>query len=171
MTPEPSASLVLSGATVIDGTGRPPIEDAVVEVAGGRIANVYRRGDTSPAEDAQAVDLEGKTVLPGLIDSHVHLGLLPYNRFGVEDPMELFDRFMRDFVRHGVTTVRCTGSPELDWSFRMLKEGSRAGPASTVRDRTSTARRVDRTRVCGWSTTRRRRAPRPSTLSTTAPTS
>ena len=128
MTTDPGASLVLSGATIIDGTGRPPIKDAVVEVAGGRIANVYRRGDTSPAEDALAVDLDGKTVLPGLIDSHVHLGLLPYNRFGVEDPIELFDRFMRDFVHHGVTTVRCTGSPELDWSFRMLKEGKPGWP-------------------------------------------
>ena len=126
---EPRApALVLSGGRVIDGTGRDPIEEAVVEVAGGRITNVYRRGDTASPAGCKTVDLTGKTLLPGLIDSHVHLGLLPYNRFGVDDPMPLFDRFMKAFVEYGVTTVRCTGSPDLDWSFRILKEGNRRWP-------------------------------------------
>jgi len=121
---EPRApALVLTGGKVIDGTGRKPIEDAVVEVSGGRITNVYRQGDTTPPTGSKVVDVTGRTLLPGLIDSHVHLGLLPYNRFGVEDPMPLFDRFMNAFVEYGVTTVRCTGSPDLDWSFRILKDG------------------------------------------------
>lgn len=121
-------ALVLTGATLVDGTGRDAIEDAVVEVVGGRIANVSRRGDIAPAAGSTTVDLSGKTILPGLIDSHVHLGLLPYNRFGVEDPMPLFDRFMKAFVEYGVTTVRCTGSPDLDWSFGILKEGNSRWP-------------------------------------------
>ena len=121
-------ALVLTGARLVDGTGRDPIEDSVVEVVGGRIANVTRRGDIPAAPGGKTVDLSGKTILPGLIDSHVHLGLLPYNRFGVEDPMPLFDRFMRAFVEYGVTTVRCTGSPDLDWSFGILKEGNPRWP-------------------------------------------
>ena len=126
---EPEApALILSGARIIDGSGREPIEDAVLELAGGRITNIYRRGEVSATGGARTVDLSGKTILPGLIDSHVHLGLLPYNRFGVDEPMPLFDRFMEDFVEHGVTTVRCTGSPELDWSFKMLKDGKRRWP-------------------------------------------
>ena len=126
---EPNATdLTLSGGRIIDGSGREPITDAVVEVAGGRIANIYRRGEVSPPEGSTTVDVTGKTILPGLIDSHVHLGLLPYNRFGVDDPMPLFDRFMKDFVEYGVTTVRCTGSPELDWSFRLLKGGNPRWP-------------------------------------------
>ena len=121
-------ALVLSGGRLIDGTGRNAIEDAVVEVAGGRITNIYRRGDTTPPAGCKTVDVAGKTLLPGLIDSHVHLGLLPYNRFGVDDPMPLFDRFMKAFVEYGVTTVRCTGSPDLDWSFRILKDGNPGWP-------------------------------------------
>ncbi|MDE0171768.1 MAG: amidohydrolase family protein [bacterium] len=124
----PAPALVLTGATLVDGTGRDAIEDAVVEVVGGRIANVSRRGDIPPAAGSNTVDLSGKTIVPGLIDSHVHLGLLPYNRFGVEDPMPLFDRFMSAFVEYGVTTVRCTGSPDLDWSFGILKEGNSRWP-------------------------------------------
>ncbi len=120
--------LILSGGTVIDGTGRKPIEEGVVEVAGGRITNVYRQGDTTPPAGSETVDLTGKTLLPGLIDSHVHLGLLPYNRFGVDDPIPLFHRFMKAFVEYGVTTVRCTGSPDLDWSFRFLKDGNPEWP-------------------------------------------
>lgn len=126
---EPDASaLTLIGGRIIDGSGREPIEDAVLELAGGRIVNIYRRGEFVPAAGSKTVDLTGKTVLSGLIDSHVHLGLLPYNRFGVDDPIPLFDRFMQDFVEHGVTTVRCTGSPDLDWSFRILKEGNPQWP-------------------------------------------
>lgn len=124
----PAPALVLTGARLFDGTGRNPIDDAVVEVVGGRITNVSRRGDAPPVAGSSTVDLSGKTILPGLIDSHVHLGLLPYNRFGVEDPMPLFDRFMRAFVEYGVTTVRCTGSPDLDWSFGILKEGNSRWP-------------------------------------------
>ena len=124
----PAPALVLTGATLVDGTGRDAIEDAVVEVVGGRITNVSRRGDIPPVAGSNTLDLSGKTILPGLIDSHVHLGLLPYNRFGVEDPMPLFDRFMKAFVEYGVTTVRCTGSPDLDWSFGILKEGNSRWP-------------------------------------------
>ncbi len=123
-----AVDLILTGARIIDGAGREPLRDSVVELAGGRIVNIYRRGEVPPDPASRAVDLTGRTILPGLIDSHVHLGLLPYNRFGVDDPMPLFDRFMKDFVEYGVTTVRCTGSPDLDWSFRMLKKGNRLWP-------------------------------------------
>ena len=127
-TDRDSSSLTLIGGRVIDGSGRPPIDDAVVEISGGRIANVYRRGEMVLTAGSDQVDVGGRTILPGLIDSHVHLGQLPHNRFGVDDPMALFDRFMRAFVEHGVTTVRCTGSPDLDWSFRLLKDGDPQWP-------------------------------------------
>ena len=123
-----SETLTLFGGRVIDGSGRPPIDDAVVEISNGRVTNVYRRGEVNLPAGSNHVDVGGRTILPGLIDSHVHLGQLPHNRFGVDDPMALFDHFMRAFVEHGVTTVRCTGSPDLDWSFRILKEGGPQWP-------------------------------------------
>lgn len=62
--------LVLRGAQLVDGTGRDPVGGAVVAIEGKRIASVGTsdvRGET--------IDLDGLTLLPGLIDAHTHLGL------------------------------------------------------------------------------------------------
>jgi amidohydrolase family protein len=65
--------LVLQGGTLIDATGRPPIEDAVIVVEGERIKAVGKRGEVSVPRSARLIDVKGKTVLPGLIDGHCHL--------------------------------------------------------------------------------------------------
>ncbi len=62
--------LVFRGATLIDGTGRDPVERAVVAIDGSRITSVGRSEVTG-----EVVDLDGLTLLPGLIDVHTHLGL------------------------------------------------------------------------------------------------
>jgi imidazolonepropionase-like amidohydrolase len=63
--------LVLKGGTLIDGTGRPPIENATIVIHGNRIEFVVQGGDLPP--DAEVIDVTGKTVLPGFIDGHGHL--------------------------------------------------------------------------------------------------
>ena len=68
-----SGPLVLQGGTLIDATGRPPIEDAVIVVEGNSIKSVGKRGDVAIPRDARVIDVKGKTVLPGLIDGHCHL--------------------------------------------------------------------------------------------------
>jgi imidazolonepropionase-like amidohydrolase len=65
--------LVLEGETLIDGTGRSPIADAVVVVEGTRIKAVGTKGQVSYPVNATVITLTGRTVLPGLIDGHVHL--------------------------------------------------------------------------------------------------
>src|SRR5688572_19380358 len=65
--------LVLEGGTLIDGTGRNPVPDAVVVVEGDRIRAVGARGQVAYPSNARVVRLEGRTILPGLIDGHVHL--------------------------------------------------------------------------------------------------
>lgn len=60
------------GGTLIDGTGRDPVEDAVVLVDGDRVAE----DPGSTASEVEAFDLTGLTVLPGLIDLHTHLGVI-----------------------------------------------------------------------------------------------
>ena len=65
--------LVLEGGTLIDGTGGPPLVDAVVVVEGTRITAVGTRGTVSYPAGAEVVRLTGQTILPGLIDGHVHL--------------------------------------------------------------------------------------------------
>ena len=63
------------GATLIDGSGGPPIEGSAFLVEDGVFAWVGRAGEREAPEAAARVDLSGKTVIPALIDAHQHLGL------------------------------------------------------------------------------------------------
>ena len=65
--------LVLQGGTLIDGTGRPPVTDAVVIVEGNRIRAVGRRGQLPVPAGATIIQTNGRTILPGLVDMHLHL--------------------------------------------------------------------------------------------------
>ena len=65
--------LVVQGGKLIDGTGRPPIENSVIVIRAGRFQAVGGRGEVSIPADAQVIDVRGKTVLPGFIDGHGHL--------------------------------------------------------------------------------------------------
>jgi hypothetical protein len=64
--------LAVVGGTLIDGTGRPPIENAVIVIRNGRFAAVGRSGSVDIPPGAQVVDATGKTVLPGFLDGHCH---------------------------------------------------------------------------------------------------
>jgi imidazolonepropionase-like amidohydrolase len=66
-------TLVVKGGKLIDGTGRPPIENSVVVMQNGRFLSVGKSGEIAVPADAQVVDAAGKTVLPGFIDGHGHL--------------------------------------------------------------------------------------------------
>jgi Amidohydrolase family len=65
--------LVVQGGKLIDGTGRPPIENSVIVIRAGKFQAVGGRGDVAIPEDAEVIDVKGKTVLPGFIDGHGHL--------------------------------------------------------------------------------------------------
>ena len=67
-----SRPVVIQGGTLIDGTGRAPVEDAAVLFKDGRIQEVGKRGEVAIPRGAQVVDAKGKTILPGLIDGHCH---------------------------------------------------------------------------------------------------
>ena len=119
------ATTAYVGGTVINGTGRAPIPDAVIVVNSDHIVNVYREGEFGVPEGARVVDISGKTVIPGMIDCHVHTGVLADNAFlQVEDPLEACDRFSRQFIEYGVTTVRDTGNidPKLLEQFKQGQE-------------------------------------------------
>ena len=65
--------LVIQGGTLIDGTGRPPLEDAVIVIEGNRFKAVGKRGEVAVPSGSRIIDVKGKTILPGLIDGHCHL--------------------------------------------------------------------------------------------------
>jgi len=66
-------ALVVRGGRLIDGTGRPAIEDSVIVMQAGRFQAVGARGEISIPADAEVIDVKGKSVLPGFIDGHGHL--------------------------------------------------------------------------------------------------
>ena len=65
-------TLVIQGGTLIDGTGRPPIDNSVIVIEGDRFKAVGRSGEVAIPAGAQVVDVRGRTVLPGFIDGHCH---------------------------------------------------------------------------------------------------
>jgi imidazolonepropionase-like amidohydrolase len=65
--------LVVRGGRLIDGTGRPPLDDAVIVIRSGRFATVGQQGEVAVPPDVEVIDVAGKTVLPGFIDGHAHL--------------------------------------------------------------------------------------------------
>ena len=88
-------TLVFENATVIDGTGAEPMPRRTVVVRGGRIDALFETGSRPLPPGARVVDLTGHTILPGLIDGHVHFE-------GAEDR----EARLRALLRSGVTMVR-----------------------------------------------------------------
>ena len=66
--------IVLEGATLIDGLGGAPLPDAVVVVEGDEIRSVSSGPGSDYPADATILDVSGKFIIPGLIDTHVHWG-------------------------------------------------------------------------------------------------
>ncbi len=85
--------LALVGATLIDGTGGPPLPDAAIVVRGGRIESVGSRAGFELPQRTSEVDVSGRWIIPGLIDAHTHVA-----------PAATWARTR--FVAWGVTTIR-----------------------------------------------------------------
>ncbi|MBI4524546.1 MAG: amidohydrolase family protein [Deltaproteobacteria bacterium] len=67
-----ATTLVIEGGTLIDGTGKPPVENSVVIIEGERFKAIGVKGQIPIPLGARIIDVEGKTVLPGFIDGHAH---------------------------------------------------------------------------------------------------
>src|SRR5262245_48597301 len=66
--------VVISGATVISGTGHSPIKNAVIVIEGNRIKQVGAKNKIKIPKGARVIDAAGKFVIPGLADMHIHPG-------------------------------------------------------------------------------------------------
>jgi imidazolonepropionase-like amidohydrolase len=130
-------TLALVGGQVIDGYEGPPIHDGVVLVAGERIVAVGRRGEVPVPPGTPTVDTSGMSVLPGLMDMHVHLmivGHADYEHWDTTYPPRFRDEIMpaaaRQLLSSGVTTVRELGAPLEDILAvrRRIESGEIVGP-------------------------------------------
>jgi len=111
---------VIKGGRLIDGSGRSPVEKSVVVVEGSKIGAVGKAGEITVPEggDVEIINAEGKTVMPGLIDSHVHIYTngesrefrsLPIYDSILSRAMKCIPRLKRT-LEMGITTLRDGGS-------------------------------------------------------------
>ncbi len=108
---------VITGATIIDGTSRPPVKDAAVVIKGTRISAVGPRRSVNVPQGATVIDARGKYVIPGLADMHNHLGDGTFS-FS-EGPPNLRKNLAR-MLASGFTSLFHQGIPNLE-SFGDLK--------------------------------------------------
>ncbi len=120
-------SAVFEHATVIDCTGRDPQRDARVVVEDGRIRRIGATSGPAGPKDARVIDCQGRTLMPGLLDAHVHLALIDLDAAAeVALPPAVLALRIKEVIEAtldaGFTTVRDAGG--LDWGF---KEAVRLG--------------------------------------------
>ncbi len=105
-----AAQLVVRNVRLIDGTGAPPRDGVSILVRDGVIREIAPTIRTP--EGATVIDVPGSTVIPGLIDSHVHLFSLPGAAFRGDSEEERRERrrvHLRGYLANGVTSVLDTG--------------------------------------------------------------
>ncbi len=131
---EPVRTYALTGATVIDGHGGAPLNDAVILVDNGAIKEVGRQESIKVEDNIMKIDVGGHFILPGLVDVHVHL-------VGVGSP-ELLDNIVESnylqamrtvveagkLLEYGFTTIRSAGSRYDIFLKRAIEEGTVIGP-------------------------------------------
>ena len=133
--PARAQTTAIVGATLIDGTGRIPVKDAVIILDRDRISYAGPPGGAIIPDRARRVDARGRYVIPGLMDGNVHLfaGLMP-------DKLKEFDGRFEELVleaaqvtlRHGVTSVFDTWGPREALVTARDRINSRAAPGSRI---------------------------------------
>lgn len=134
-------TIVIKDATLIDGTGKPPTENSTVVVEDSKIMAVGPNETIQipQGEDVEIIGAEGKTIMPGLIDGHLHMGIIgdssgfystPIYNNSLDLAMKAVPCLKRT-LEMGFTTVRDGGSG-WDWMevalSNAIKRGDIAGP-------------------------------------------
>jgi imidazolonepropionase-like amidohydrolase len=100
----------LRGARVIDGTGAAAIDSATIVIRDGRIVSIGPSAGTAIPGDSEVIDYAGKTIIPGLISAHSHVGIF----LGLKSAPENYNRDailrqLKQLEAYGVTTVMSLG--------------------------------------------------------------
>jgi imidazolonepropionase-like amidohydrolase len=133
----PDVPVAIVGGMLLDGYEAEPIHHSVVVFENGRITQVGQEHDTTIPDNAVVLDAGGRTVMPGLIDAHIHIDLIGHGSY--EDYYELIGdmdnlpRFMaiaaKQMMRAGVTSGIDLGAPFQAMDFReQVRRGEIPGP-------------------------------------------
>ena len=99
---------VFVGVRIIDGTGKSSIEDGILIIRAGRISQVGMQSNIEIPEGAEIIDLKSMTLMPGIINTHGHVG----NTLGLESGHYSEENILDHlnlYARYGVTTVVSLG--------------------------------------------------------------
>ena len=132
-----SAATAIVGGTVVDLEGKAPIENAVILVEGERITAIGAAGSVEIPDGAIQIDAKGAWLIPGLMNMHVHLGLILPGKMAAELVNESeaalalrMAASARESLQAGVTTIRLTGdTAHADLALmRAINKGQADGP-------------------------------------------
>jgi imidazolonepropionase-like amidohydrolase len=120
--PDDPNVIVLRNVRLIDGTGIIPVENATIVIQNGRISAINTAPRFKPPLHAQVYDYSGKTVIPGLINAHGHLGLVS----GTENSATAYTREnviqeLNQSEGYGITSVLSLGGNR-DLVFDLRRE-------------------------------------------------
>ena len=132
---EAQQAVVIEHATLIDGSGGAPLQDAALLLEGGRIVRIAPTGRIETPAGAETIDAAGKTVIPGMINLHGHVGLTK----GLAQAQEYYTRAnvienLGVYAAYGVTTTTSMGT-DLDLVAGIrdeIDDGSLTGIARVV---------------------------------------
>jgi len=125
------------GGTLVDINGKSPVENAVILVENDRITAIGTTDDVEIPEGALQIDAQGKWLIPGLMNMHVHLGLILPSKMKTELANETEGELTlrmaaaaREVLQAGVTTIRLTGDVKHgDMALRKaIRKGQAIGP-------------------------------------------
>jgi imidazolonepropionase-like amidohydrolase len=122
---------VLKNFTLIDGTGHAELPNAAMILENGRIAWVGPAAKLKPPTAAPITDLQGKYMMPGIINLHVHLGAT----IGLDQNEKFFtpenvEKDLKTYASYGVTTVLSMGTDK-DSIFKIRDEQRAGRPTET----------------------------------------
>jgi imidazolonepropionase-like amidohydrolase len=138
-----TTATVYEGARLIDGNGGAPVDNAAFVVEGGRFTQVGRVGQLKAPAGAARVNLAGKTVIPALIDTHVH----------VADSRDALIEQLRGKAYWGVSAVMSLGTDPGDLAFTIRNEAIPGAARLKTAGRGITSPEPGRTTVPYWITT------------------
>jgi imidazolonepropionase-like amidohydrolase len=122
-TPGAAPAVAYQGARLILGDLRTPIERGTILVQDGRITAIGPDDAVKSPAGASRVDLDGKTVMPAMVNAHVHIGYEGYTSWGAANhtPENVLDHLQREAF-YGVGVTQSVGSSPTDQSLQIQRD-------------------------------------------------
>jgi imidazolonepropionase-like amidohydrolase/streptogramin lyase len=135
--PGRAPAMLFEGARLITGENRPPIENSAFLVEGGVFTRVGRKGEIPLPAGAQRVDLTGKTVMPGIIELHAHLGYFKDNverrALTTSFTRAQLEKDLQQLAYYGVSAVLSLGADPRELVYQIRDEWRKSPPPNTSR--------------------------------------